>query len=116
MLQATKMKKSNIVLIVISSIILVIGLSYGMGWYKVFYTKTVGKEQKNADREVYEETQSYVEGKRQEAAKYYREYNLSEEDEKKAISEVVANSFANFDEDKLNPELKDFVKKCKYGK
>lgn len=97
-------------------LLVLIALGWVFGMNRVLYTKIIGKEQQNADREVFEETQSYVEGKRQEAAKYYREYMKSEDESDKAvIREVIANSFANFDETKLEQPLQTFVYNCKYG-
>lgn len=97
-------------------VVLFVGLSFVFGYSDVLYTRTVGKEKQNAQREVFEETQSYVEGKRQEAAKYYREYMRSDEEDRAILRVVVANSFANFDETKLSSELESFVHMCKYGR
>ena len=92
-----------------------IGLSYGMGWIGVHQIKTIGKAKKNAQREVFEESQSYVEGKRQEAQKLYKEYLQAETIEDKAvIEEIVSMSFANFDESKLNSKLRAFVYDFEY--
>lgn len=88
-------------------------LSLSMGWFHVFETRTVGKAQQNAQREVFEETQSFVESKRQEALKWYKEYQDNPEN-RAAIEEMVAHSFANFDENLLQGPVRDFVYKCKY--
>lgn len=94
---------------------LLIGISFAFGWTDVLYTKTVGKAKQNAQREVFEETQSYVEGKRQEALKFYKEYMKAEtKADKQSIEEMVSLSFANFEEDKLPDRLRDFVYNCKY--
>lgn len=108
------MKTRNIILLVIGAIIVLIALDFGFGYLGVFKTKTVGKAQQNAKRDVFEQTQSYVEGKRQEAIKFYKEYLQSDENNKKAIKQIVSHSFANFDENLLNEPLKTFVYNCKY--
>ena len=73
-------------------------------------------KQEEIRREIYEETQSYVEGKRQAASKYYREYQKSKsQDDKEAILVMVSIDFANFDESKLSPIIRKFVKLAKYG-
>ena len=96
-------------------LVLLLAMSYAFGWFGVGYTKTVGKAKQDADRQVFEETQSYVEGKRQEALKLYREWNECEDMEcKKGIESYVRTSFANFDETKLSPELERFVSIIKY--
>lgn len=97
-------------------IALIMVMELAFGWFGVFYTKTVKVEQENADREVFEQTQSYVEGKRQEALKFYKEWREAEtESEKKGIENMVMHSFANFDDEKLQGDVRVFVEHCKYG-
>ena len=96
-------------------IALFIGLSYGFGWIGVHQTKTIGKAYENARREVFEQSQSYVKGMKQEALKCYKEWlSAKTEEEKKAIESIVSHSFAEFDENKLTGKVKNFVIKCKY--
>lgn len=92
-----------------------LGMSYGFGWIGVHQTKTIFKAKENAKREVFEQTQSYVEGKRQEALKLYREYNKADESDKQTIKEIIVHSFSNFDENKLPYELQIFIHDCKYN-
>lgn len=100
---------------IILGIVLLIGVVFGLGYLGVSFTKTVGKSQQNANREIFEQTQSYVEGKRQEALKYYKEWKRAQTPEdKKTIESLVSQSFANFDETKLEGEVQTFVYNCKY--
>lgn len=81
--------------------------------YKFFAPKT-----ENIRRETFENTQSYVEGKRQAVISYMRQYNAEKsEDGKKAILYTAGQEFANFDQDKylFNAEEKAFVHLAKYG-
>ena len=109
------MKKGKIVGYSLLGIILVIGLSFGLGYLGVLRTKTVGKAQQNAQREVFEETQSYVEGKRQEAAKSYKEWIRADNSSKKALENMAGHTFANFDEQKYLQDgpVKTWVYNCK---
>lgn len=91
-----------------------IGLSYAFGWIGVHQEATIGAAKQDIQRKVFENTQSYIEGKRQEALKHYQEYNKADEDGKRAIKAIVSQSFANFDENKLNGQLRQFVIDCKY--
>jgi len=92
-----------------------IGLSYGFGWIGVHQTKTIYKAKENAKREVFEQTQSYVEGKKQAALKYYKEYHQSDDYQKQGLKSIISQDFANFDEDKyLTGELRNFIRDCKY--
>lgn len=111
------MKTWKIILYVILGIALIIGISFGTGMLNVTYTKTVGKSQQNANREVYEETNSFTKAKRMEAIKLYKEYQeCKTDDEKKAISTVVSMDFADFDEDKYikDARLLEWIKQVKY--
>jgi hypothetical protein len=108
------MKPWKIILLVIAGLAILIALDFGFGYLGVFKTKTVGKARQDAQREVFEQTQSYVEGKRQEALKFYKEYKKADVAERPAIEEMVSHSFANFDEQKLNEPLRSFVYNCKY--
>lgn len=111
------MKTWKIVLLSILGIILLIGLSFGSGMLDVFYTKTVGKAKQNAQREVYEETNSFTKAKRMEAIKLYKEWKEAEtEEDKKAIETIIQMDFADFNEDKYitNPKLLNWIKKSKY--
>jgi len=92
-----------------------IGTSYLAGWVDVHQTKTIYKAKENARREVFEQTQSYVEGKRQAALKYYKEYQLADEEKRRSLENIISLEFANFEEDKyLSGELQIFIRKCKY--
>ena len=96
---------------------LLIGASYGFGWIGVHQTKTIGKAQKNANREVYEETNSFTKGKRQEIIKYYKEWSEAETlEDKKAIETILSMSLADFDEDRFitDAKLLNWVKRVKY--
>ena len=97
--------------------VLFVGLSYGMGWIGVHQTKTIGKSQQNAEREVYEETNSFTKAKRQQAIKLFKEWKECETiEDKRAIETIIQMDFADFDEDKYirNPKLLSFIKKAKY--
>lgn len=91
-----------------------IGLSYGFGWIGVHQTKTIGKAQQNAEREVFEQTQSYVDGKRQSAIKLYKEWLHADESTKRSIEQIVSMEFATFDESVLEPRVSAFISRYKY--
>lgn len=109
------MKTKHIILITIISIFLFIALYFGLGYLGIINTRTIGKAQQNARREVFEQTQSYVEGKRQELIKLYHEWNNANTEDKLAIEVTIRLSFANFDETKIEqPELNEFLTRIKY--
>ena len=93
-----------------------IGLVFLANEFEIFGVKFWGVRKENARREVFEQTQSYVEGKRQELVKLHHEWMQADEPSKKAIENTIRMSFANFDENKLQdtPELYTFLKRIKY--
>jgi len=104
-------------LVIILVIGALIGLSFGMGWVGVGYTKTVGVAQQSANREVFKENKSYVEGMVSDLAKY--KYELATEKDpiaRKAIVELIIDKYANFDISKIkDANLVRFLQNVKSG-
>ena len=80
----------------------------------VVYTSTIGKAQKNAEREVFKESVAYTEAAASFLAKEYKEYNDAETSEdKKTIMQYVVMRYPNLDTDSIdNDELRRFYNKC----
>ena len=95
-------------------LIVLIGLNFVFGWTDVYFTKTVGKAKQNDQREVFEETQSYVEGKRQFLNKEREEYKREKDPQsKEAIRQSILHEMANFDLNKLSNDDYNFVQELK---
>ena len=108
------MKAVNVILLSILGLAIIFGLTLGFGWFGVYATKTVGKAQQNANREVFEQTQSYIEAKRQELTKLHHEWMQANQSDKLPIEAIIRQSFANFDESKItDPDLYTFLKSVK---
>ena len=86
-------------------------IDLGTGYFGVFYTKTVGKAQENAKREVFKSTQVYTDGMAQELVKLKGEIeNETDPAAKNALLFTLKHDFANFDETKLeSPDLKEWL-------
>ena len=80
----------------------------------VGYTLTIGKWQKNAEREVFKDSMAYTEQAASFLAKSYKEYNEAKnETEKSTIMEYVILRYPNLDTDSNdNSTLKQFYIKC----
>ena len=90
-----------------------VGNGMGLISYQFF-----GPKWADAERDVFENTNSFSKGKIQETIKYKLEYDRSTSViEKNAIKSTIAMSLSDFDEDKFvkSNELKAFIKKMKYG-
>jgi hypothetical protein len=82
----------------------------GLKWTEFFAPK-----RENVRRKVFLETRSYNEGKMQDLVKYRLEYlRAKTEDERMAIASTIRMSFAEYDETKLTPELRNFLETIKY--
>ena len=98
----------------LSALLLCSGVLMYAGGFDVFYTKTVGRAHKNADREVVKESLAYNEQAAQFLAKSYKEYNDAKDiAEKNSIKEYVAMKYPNLDTSKIdNDKLKSFYLSC----
>ena len=105
-------------LIVIGAILGFFALIFLANEFEIFGTKFWGVRKENARREVFEQTQSYVEGKRQTLVKLHHEWMNADDTSKKALESTIRMTFSDFDEEKYLadfPELRNFLKKIKYN-
>lgn len=76
-------------------------------------------QEQNVQREVFENTKSYNEAKEQELVKYRFEWAKAKGKDDtgtmKAVESAVRSAFADYEDDRLSPELQEFVRQCKYG-
>lgn len=88
-----------------------------IGYIGVGYTKTVGKAQTEAKREVFKESTAYTEQAAMFLADSYKQYNKAEsEEDKKAIMSYVAIKYPNLNTDSIdNAKLRSFYEDCIIG-
>ena len=108
------MKQIIAILVIIISFIAIIFIA---NEFEIFGTRFWGVRKANAEREVFEQSQSYVQGKRQALIKYHHEWLTSDSSSRKAIEGTIRMEFASFDEDMyLKEDYKDlytFLKSIK---
>jgi hypothetical protein len=101
-------------LITLGSVIGLLALIFLANELEIFGTKFWGVRKENAKREVFEQSQSYVEGKRQELTKYHHEWINADSADKISIEYTIRSSFANFDENQIqSADLRDFLIKTR---
>lgn len=81
----------------ILGLVTMLALVFGLNYFGLVNFRFFAPKYENAKREVFENTQSYVEGKRQSLTKHYNEWRKADESEKEAIRTIVLQEFANFD-------------------
>ena len=102
------MPKSKIALIVFLCAISIVALSFFFGGLDLALMKTFLPAKENVRREVFENTKSYTHGKIQDLAKYYEEYQNTED--KEAVAAIIKMRFSDFDAEKINSlKLKSFL-------
>ena len=95
----------------IGTFVIVIALVFVLGFVGLGYKKIFKPAHENINREVFENTQSFVHGKIQDLAKYKAEYNeLTDPTEQAALKAIINQQFAQFDSSKINDaNLRNFL-------
>lgn len=90
---------------------------FAIGYIGVGYTRTVGKSQTNAQREVFKQSTAYTEQAAMFLADSYKQYNEADSEyDKKAIMNYVSVKYPNLDIDSIeNTEIRSFYEKCILG-
>lgn len=102
---------------VIIGIVCFFALLFIINEFNIFGIKFWGVRAQDARREVFENTQSYVEGKKQDLIKYHHEWMKAGPEDKLSIETTIRQQFSQFDEDKYlsnQSELHSFLKMVKY--
>lgn len=84
--------------------------------FEIAGLKFWGVRRENVRREIFEQTQSYVEGKRQDLIKYHHEWVNASDEDKIAIEFTIRQQFSQFSEDKYlvdQPDLYNFLRTIK---
>jgi len=107
-------------LIALVMLVVVLGaLGLGGRWVNMKVEAWFAPREQNIQREVFENTKSYNEAKEQELVKYRFEHAKAKGKDDtatmKAIESAVRAAFADYEDDRLSPELREFVRHCKYG-
>ena len=101
----------NEIKFILGTIIAIFAFIFLCNEFQIFGIKFWGVRTENAKREVFENSQSYVQGKRQELTKLHHEWIDADAESKRTIEATIRMSFADFDATKLDdlPELKLFL-------
>lgn len=91
-------------------LISVLALTFGLNYFGLVQFRFFAPKYENARREVFENTQSYVEAKRQSITKHFDEFRKASADDKVAIRAMVLQEFANFDTELLTTQQQVWYK------
>jgi len=112
--------KDGLKVALVSVLVLVglLSLSWGTGWFGVFYKGTVEKANVSVDRQIFKESKSFVEGMANDLANYRREITTEKDPvARKAIADLINSKYGNFDISRLeNSNLRGFLLDVRNGK
>ncbi len=94
-------------------VLLVVGLDqfgFALGLWDVTFW---GTRVQNAQRQVFEQTQSYVQGKREYLSRLREQYETADDTHKAALKELILSEASNVDNSKLPPDLAAFIQSLK---
>ena len=101
--------------ITILCIVALVLLDFGGEYYSLWSFGFFAPKYENVKRQVFENTKSYREGKRQEVVKDKFEYDKSDDIHvKNAIKAHVRQSFSDVNYDDYPPELINFINECSH--
>lgn len=111
-------KVSGYVLGVIVALLLIVIITASFGGIDLGYTSFFGVKKANAERQVYKESKTYIEGMASDLAKYRMELQTEKDKTaKKAIVDLIVSKYADFDSSKLSDTgLQQFLKDIREGK
>lgn len=103
------------VILIICAILAVVAVALLLGFGDIWFTKTYGVAKADANRQVYEQSSSYVLGKTQELTRMRHEYSTAKTDQdKEAMRQLIIDTASTVDNSKLPTELRSFVESVKY--
>ena len=99
-------------------IVLIIVSIFALIWisndFQIFSINKWGVKKANAQREVFEQSQSFIEGKNQELTKLHHEWVDSDADSKETIEAVIRHTFSDFDPENIkDQDIREFLRKIK---
>lgn len=109
--------KTGVVLLIAGVVVLIpvlLAASFGLTWLGIEWRGFFGPKRQAVEREIFEQSPSYIHGKIQDLARYRHEYMTAETDEQRdAIASTVRLQFAQFDVRSLDQrELHEFWLQC----
>ena len=98
---------------VIGAVVLGLGLSWVVQGNRWFMYDFFAPKYEDTRRKTFEESKAYNEGMVQELQNMQFEYIKANDEQKKALASIILHRAADYDPDKLPPDLKEFIDKLK---
>lgn len=107
------MKISHMIAIGLGGLVLILGLSWIVQGNDFFLTKVFAPKYEAVRRETFEQSKAYNQGTVQELQRMRFEYVKATPDQKVALASVILHQVADYDVNKLPPDLQEFIEALK---
>ena len=94
-------------------LICILGLTWLIQGNDFFMYKFFGIKYENVRREIFEQSQAYNQGMKQELENMRIEYDKADDAHKDAIACIMLRRVSYFGEEKLPPDMREFVTQLK---
>ncbi|MFA6447743.1 MAG: hypothetical protein WCW31_05870 [Patescibacteria group bacterium] len=101
------------VLWIVFGLMVILGLTWVIQGNDFFLYKVFAPKYEAARRETFEQSKAYNQGTIQELQRMRFEYVKAAPEQKAALASVILHQVADFDENRLPPNLKDFINQLK---
>jgi len=102
--------------IVLGSIVFILCISWIFTGNDFFLYKYFAPKQESVRREVFEQSKAYNQGMIQELQNMQFEYEKADSAHQTALASIILHRAADYDENKMPTDLRDFIQKLKNDK
>lgn len=103
------------VLSIFGILFLIFGLSWIVQGNEFFLAKVFAPKEEQLRRETFEESKAYNQGAIQELQNMQFEYVKADKDQKKALAAIILHRAADFKEEKMPSDLRDFIASLRHS-
>ena len=107
------MKIVKVIGMVVVGIALFLAISIGIMGYDLFMYKFFGIKFENVRREIFEHSQSYNQGMKQELENMQFQIEQADDSHKTALAQIMRHRVSYYGYENLTPDLQRFVDKLK---
>ena len=107
------MSKFKISVLVVFGFVLILAIGFGSQYYDLLLYKFFGIRYENVRRNIFEQSQSYNQGMKQELENMQFQIEQADDVHKTALAQLMRHRVAYYGYDNLTPDLQRFVDKMK---
>lgn len=101
--------------LVVGILVALLGLTWIIQGNNFFMYKVFAPQYEKVRRETFEQSKAYNQGMIQELQNMQFEYIKADPEHKKALASIILHRAADFDENKLPADLREFIRQLKHA-